>query len=339
MTSTASLERDYEAVAAFLSQGSRFLLTGHLGPDGDTLGSCLALARALIREGKQARVVMRERWSASCAWLPGVEEVVVSETLPSEWPDGVDGLLTLECPDAARTGFPELSLGTVVNIDHHPGNVRYGALNLVDLSAAAAGEVVADLLDLLDWPIDAAIATNLWVALVSDTGSFRFSSTTSKALALGARLVAAGARPGDVNEALYESRPARAVALQGLVLTTLAIHDAGRVATLELPARFLVETGAEAADAEGLSNLARSIDGVRAAALLMEKNGGVSVSMRSKRGVDVRAVAASHGGGGHRNAAGCEIPGPLSTVRERIAHELSLAVQAGSEVAGAGDAA
>jgi phosphoesterase RecJ-like protein len=324
----SSLERDYESVATFLSQGSRFLLTGHLGPDGDTLGSCLALAGALVRAGKEARVVMRERWSASCAWLPGIEEVVVAETLPRDWPDGVDGLLTLECPDAARTGFPELALGRVVNIDHHPGNVRYGALNLVDLGAAAAGEVVADLLDLLDWPFDAAIATNLWVALVSDTGSFRFSNTTSKALALGARLVAAGAKPGEVNEALYESRPARAVALEGLVLTTLALHDSGRVATLELPARFFGETGADPSDAEGLSNLARSIDGVRAAALLSEKRGSVSVSMRSKRGVDVRAVAARHGGGGHRNAAGCEVPGPLSDAREVIARELALAVRA-----------
>jgi phosphoesterase RecJ-like protein len=319
------LEGDYEAVAERLRTGSRFLLTGHLGPDGDTLGSCLALARALENAGKSARVVMKETWSTAYAGLPGVESVAVTPVLPPEWPGGVDALLTLECPSAARTGFP-LDGGPVVNVDHHPGNERYGSLNLVDVKAAAAGEVVADILDLLGWEIDEAIATNLWVALVSDTGSFRYSSTTAKALALGARLVAAGARPGDVNDMLFESRPAHAVALEARVLSTLTLHDEGRVATLELPERFLLETGASWSDAEGFANRGRAIAGVRAAAALSEKRGLVSVSLRSKGSVDVRAVAARHGGGGHVNAAGCDVQGPLAEARERIAGELARAI-------------
>jgi phosphoesterase RecJ-like protein len=322
----SSLENDFEAVAEALRAGSRFLLTGHLGPDGDTLGSCLALAHALRAQGKEARVVVKEAWASAYDALPGIESAVVSDVLPPEWPDAIDALLTLECPSAGRTGFPEMARGRVVNIDHHPGNDRYGAVNLVDVAAAAAGEVVADVFDLLGWPLDAAIATNLWVALVSDTGSFRYSNTTPKALALGARLVAAGAKPGEVNETLFESRPARAVELETRVMTTLRFHAGGAVATLELPERFFAETGAKWSDTEGLSNRARGIEGVKAAALLTEKRGIVSVSMRSKGVVDVRAVAASHGGGGHRNAAGCELPRPLEAARETIARELALAV-------------
>lgn len=323
-----ALDRDYEAVADCLLAGQRFLLTGHRNPDGDTLGSALALARALERSGKEARVVTRDSWSAAYRWLPGIEKVDVLEALPPEWPAAFDALLTLECPDGPRTGFPGLELGRVVNIDHHPGNTRYGQLNLVDVRAAAAGEIVADLLDFLDWPLDESIATNLWVSLVSDTGSFRYSSTTAKALALGARLVAAGVRPGEVNELLFETRPERALKLEALVLGTLELHDEGRVATLELPSEFLSATGALSSDAEGLVNRARGVEGVRAAVLLSEQGDGeIGCSLRSKGGIDVRRVAVLHGGGGHRNASGCTVRGStLEACKALLVPELAATV-------------
>ncbi len=139
---------------------------------------------------------MRDAWSSAYAKMPGISRVLVADALPADWPAGWDALFTMECPEADRAGWPNLLAGMVVNVDHHPGNTRYGALNLVDLPAAAVGEIVADLLDLLGWPLTPDIATNLWVSLVSDTGSFRYSNTTPKALALGARLVAEGAAAG-----------------------------------------------------------------------------------------------------------------------------------------------
>ncbi|MFI5181741.1 MAG: bifunctional oligoribonuclease/PAP phosphatase NrnA [Thermoanaerobaculia bacterium] len=323
------LDAAYQEVAALVSGGRRFLLTGHRNPDGDSLGSALGLALALEAQGKEARVVMRDGWSSAYASLPGIEQVAVIDVLPVDWPSGWDGLVALECPSADRTGWPNQLEGPVANVDHHPGNTFWGTLNLVDLPAAAVGEIVADLLDALRWPITPPIATNLWVSLVSDTGSFRYGNTTPKALALGARLVASGARPGAVNEFLFEAQPLPVLRLEALVLSTLALHDGGRVATVELPKRFLAESGARDEDSEGLVNRARGIAGVVAAALLHEgPNGEIRCSLRSKGIVDVRSVAARHGGGGHRNAAGCRVAGTLESVRPLLATELAAAVAA-----------
>jgi len=253
----------------------------------------------------------------------------VADSLPADWPSDWDALLTMECPEADRAGFSNLLAGTVVNVDHHPGNTRYGTVNLVDLPAAAVGEMVADLLDLLGWPLTADIATNLWVSLVSDTGSFRYSNTTPKALALGARLVAAGAEPGPVNEFLFEAAPLSSLRLEALVLGTLELHAGGTVATVELPRRFFEESGAKESDTEGLVNRARGIEGVRAAALLREGDGGeIRCSLRSKGVVDIRSVAARHAGGGHRNASGCRVPGTLATAKAALVPEMAEAVAA-----------
>jgi phosphoesterase RecJ-like protein len=332
-----ALDAAYEEVARRLAAGTRFLVTGHRNPDGDTLGSALALALALDARGKEARVVMRDAWSAAYSKLPGISRVAVADALPADWPSGWDALLAMECPEADRTGWPNLLAGTVVNVDHHPGNTRYGTVNLVDLPAAAVGEMVADLLDLLDWPLTTDIATNLWVSLVSDTGSFRYSNTTPKALALGARLVAAGAEPGPVNEFLFEAAPLSSLKLEALVLGTLEIHAGGTVATVELPRRFLVESGARDSDTEGLVNRARGIEGVRAAALLREGDGGeIRCSLRSKGVVDIRSVAARHAGGGHRNASGCRVAGTLASAKATLVPELVAAVAAAAAVPEAG---
>jgi bifunctional oligoribonuclease and PAP phosphatase NrnA len=319
---------DFEAVASLLSSGHRFLLTGHRNPDGDSLGSALALAQALAARGKEARIVMRDRWSSSYDGMPGASGVTVSETLPPDWPAAWDAAIVMECPEAERPGFPELLSGTTVNIDHHPGNTRWATHNLVVLPAAAVGEIVADLLDRLEWPMTPEIATNLWVSLVSDTGSFRYGNTTPRALALGARLVTEGVRPDVVNEFLYEARPLSTVKLESLVLGTLELHDEGRVALVALPKRFLAESGADSADGEGLVNRARGIEGVKAAVLVRESDepGVFRCSLRSKGSVDVRSVATARNGGGHRNAAGCRVSGTWESAKADIVRALAIAV-------------
>ncbi len=321
-------EADFAAVAALLASGRRFLLTGHRNPDGDSLGSALALAQALEARGKEARVVMRDRWSSAYEGLPGVGSAVVSDALPPDWPSAWDAALVMECPEAERPGFPALLAGATVNVDHHPGNTRWATHNLVVEPAAAVGEIVADLLDRLEWPMTPQIATNLWVSLVSDTGSFRYGNTTARALALGARLVTEGVRPDVVGELLFEARPLSAVKLEGLVLGTLELHDEGRVALVSLPKRFLAESGADDADGEGLVNRARGIAGVKAAALVRESDepGVFRCSLRSKGAVDVRSVAAARAGGGHRNAAGCRVNGSWETVKADLARALAEAV-------------
>jgi phosphoesterase RecJ-like protein len=331
-----AVDAAYEDVAKILANGKRFLLTGHRNPDGDALGSALGLALALEAAGKEARVVMRDGWSSAYAKLPGISRVLVADALPADWPSGWDALFTMECPEADRAGWPNLLSGFVVNVDHHPGNTLYGALNLVDLPAAAVGEIVADLLDVLGWPLSRDVATNLWVSLVSDTGSFRYSNTTPKALALGARLVAEGAQPGPVNEFLFEAAPLSALKLESLVLGTLELHAGGTVATVELPRRFLAESGAKDSDTEGLVNRARGVEGVRAAMLLREgENGEIRCSLRSKGVVDIRSVAARHAGGGHRNASGCRVAGTLASAKATLVPEVAAAVEAAAAPEGA----
>ena len=325
----AGVDAAYQDVATLLTAGKRFLLTGHRNPDGDALGSALGLALALEAQGKEARVVMRDAWPSAYAWMPGISRVTVADALPGDWPSGWDALLAMECPEADRAGWPNLLAGRVVNVDHHPGNTRYGALNLVDLPAAAVGEIVADLLDLLGWALTGDIATNLWVSLVSDTGSFRYSNTTPRALALGARLVAEGAQPGPVNEFLFEAAPLSALKLEVLVLGTLELHAGGTVATVELPRRFFDESGARDSDTENLVNRARGIEGVRAAMLLREgENGEIRCSLRSKGVVDIRSVAARHAGGGHRNASGCRLTGTIASAKAALVPEVAAAVEA-----------
>lgn len=324
-----AVDADYEEVAKLLSSGKRFLLTGHRNPDGDALGSALGLALALEAAGKESRIVMRDTWASVYAKMPGISRVLVAEALPAGWPAEWDAILTMECPEADRAGWPNLFAGKVVNIDHHPGNTRYGTLNLVDLPAAAVGEIVADLLDVLGWPLSRDVATNLWVSLVTDTGSFRYSNTTPKALALGARLVAEGAQPGPVNEFLFEAAPLSMLKLETLVLGTLELHAGGAVATVELPRRFFAESGAKDSDTEGLVNRARGIEGVRAAMLLREaENGEIRCSLRSKGVVDIRGVAARHDGGGHRNASGCRVAGTLASAKATLIPEVAAAVEA-----------
>ena len=332
-----ALDAAYEEVAKRLTAGKRFLITGHRNPDGDALGSALGLALALDAAGKEAHVVMRDAWSSAYSKMPGISRVAVADALPDDWPSGWDALLTMECPEADRAGWPNLLAGPVMNVDHHPGNTRYGAVNLVDLPAAAVGEIVADLLDLLGWPLTKDIATNLWVSLVSDTGSFRYSNTTPKALALGARLVAAGAQPGPVNEFLFEAAPLSSLKLEALVLGTLELHAGGTVATVELPRRFFRESGAKESDTEGLVNRARGIEGVRAAALLREGDEGeIRCSLRSKGVVDIRSVAARHAGGGHRNASGCRVKGTLASAKAALVPEIAAAIDAASLIPEAG---
>ena len=331
-----ALDAAYEEVAKRLATGKRFLITGHRNPDGDALGSALGLALALDARGMEARVVMRDAWSSAYSKMPGISRVAVADSLPADWPSGWDALFTMECPEADRAGWPNLLAGTVVNVDHHPGNTLYGTVNLVDLPAAAVGEMVADLLDLLGWTLTADIATNLWVSLVSDTGSFRYSNTTPKALALGARLVAAGAEPGPVSEFLFEAAPLSSLKLEALVLGTLELHTGGTVATVELPRRFFLESGAKESDTEGLVNRARGIEGVRAAALFREgDNGEIRCSLRSKGVVDMRSVAQRHAGGGHRNASGCRMPGTLASVKAALVPEIAAAIESADAVVAA----
>ncbi|MCB1008055.1 MAG: bifunctional oligoribonuclease/PAP phosphatase NrnA [Acidobacteria bacterium] len=317
-----------QKLVARLRAGSRFLVTSHIHPDGDAIGSELGLARVLASIGKSTRIWNRDAAPAIYAPLPGSDRIVVGEEPPAGYPESFDAAIVLECPSLDRTGLAE-ALGALplINIDHHLGNQHYGELNWVDPEAPAVGVMVHELATALGVHLESHAADCLYLALVTDTGGFRFGNATPRAFEAAARLVAAGASVERVSHWLYESQPEAAVRLLGELLATLERHGDGRVATVALPRAAFERAGAAAGDSEGLIDVPRSIAGVEAVALLRELgDDDWKLSLRSRGAVDVEAVARRHGGGGHKNAAGGRARGSLADVREAIAAELAGAV-------------
>lgn len=312
-------------VAERIRSGRNFLITSHRNPDGDAIGSSLALQGILRKMGKTATVVVRDPFGKPLRSIPRSDEVLVADRLPADYPGAYDALFTMECPDHQRTGFAVLP-GPVVNIDHHSGNTLYGEVNYVDLEAPAVGEMVLQINRLLRVPIDKDIAIAAYVSLASDTGFFRYTNTNMRAFDAARELVQAGVEPGQVSLWINESIPPSAIKLLGLCLSTLQVTPDGKIALLEMPKRFLEQSGASPEDAEGIVNYGRAIDGVVVSVLLKESDGGVRVSMRAKPGLDVYAVACMFGGGGHKAAAGCFVPLPLEQAKAKLLAILQAAV-------------
>lgn len=311
-----------------IRQGNRFLLTSHVNPDGDAIGSELGLARLLRRLGKGAVVWNRDATPTLYRPLPGSERIHVGEEPPAGFPDVFDATIVLECPSPDRTGIEKyLPERPVINIDHHLGNQCYGAVNWVDSAAPAVGEMVYRLSQGLKLALEPEVASCLYLTLVTDTGGFRFSNATPAAFEAAASLVRDGAHPEQVSQWLYESQPLGVVRLLGEMLQTLEIHEDGRVATGRLTREMFARVGASPGDSEGLIDHLRSIAGVDAVALIREReDGSHKVSLRSRGEVDVEKIARHYGGGGHRNAAGFTLEGEGEEVRRQVAAALGAAL-------------
>ena len=292
----------------FSRGGGRALMLGHVHPDADVLGTLLALGLAL--EARDWSVVYGGPHPAPdlLAFLPGVDRYRRLESLEGPF----DVVVLTDCPNPQRTeGLIDQAKRAgkvVVNIDHHPDNRRYGHVNWVDVTAAATGEMVYELLTALRVTLTPAIATNLFTAIHTDTGSFRYSNVTTRTFTIAAALVAAGARPELVSRSLYEQRAPDALHWLGEALARVEVSEDGQMGWLALPASAVPERIVES---EELVNYPRSVASVRVACLLRELDGTVKVSLRGKGDVDVQQIAAQFGGGGHVNAAGCTVPGPL----------------------------
>lgn len=312
-------------VAERVSAGRKFLITSHRNPDGDALGSGLALQGIIRKLGKEAEVIVRDPFSKPLHNIPGAERVRIQDQLPDGYPGGYDAVFTMECPEHERTGFPVLP-GPVVNIDHHLGNKMYGEINYLDLEAPSVGEMVMQVNRHLGVALDRDIATAMYVSLATDTGFFRYSNTTLRAFKAAEELVRAGVNPGEVSLWINESSTASSVRLLGYCLNTLELWHHDRIATLEMTEAALGASRATPEDAEGIVNYGRTIEGVVVSALFKEVEGGTRVSMRAKPGVDVQAVAARFGGGGHKAASGCFVALPLPEAKSKLVSMLSDAI-------------
>ena len=306
-------------VAERIRAGRNFLITSHRNPDGDALGSGLALQRLIRQMGKSAEMQVRDGFTPALRNIPGANDVAVTDTLPPDYPKAYDAAFTMECPEVERTGYPVLP-GPVVNIDHHLGNQMYGEINYLDLDAPSVGEMVMQInRNHLRLKLDRETAIALYVSLATDTGFFRYHNTTLRAFAAAEELVRAGVVPGDVSLWINESNSRGSIKLLGLCLSTLELTPDGKIATAILPKRFFVEAGAQPEETEGIVNYGRSIEGVLVSALLKEiDDKSTRVSMRAKPGVDVQAVASMFGGGGHKAASGCTMPMPLAEAKKKL---------------------
>lgn len=312
-----------------LGRARRALFTGHRRPDGDSLGSELALAELARELGVEAVVVNHDPAPPTLADLPGAESVVVSSSLPGDFPNGFDLVVTVECPSLDRAGFAGLDRLPILNIDHHPANPSFGEVNYIDEASPAVGEMVWQMFKEAGVSPSPGAATNAFVALSTDTGDFRYSNATGRAFVAASEMVEAGASPEQVAHWIHGRKNAASVRLLGEALQTLRFHLDGQVATIEVDQNAFDRCGARPEDTEEIINFPRAIDGVQAVAFLKQWEPDViRVSLRSTGNVDVRRVASLFGGGGHSKAAGCTVHGDLETARRRVIDALAEAVEA-----------
>lgn len=309
-------------VAAALQEASRLLLLAHVSPDGDSLGSLLGLRQVLLRSGKQVAVYVPGGVPARYQFLPGADTVLSS---PEQLPADTATIVVLDCGEWERVGLAaERFAGQpVVNIDHHRTSRGLGQANYLDSEAAATGLLLLRLFSYLQEELDGSIATCLYTAIASDTGFFRYSNTTAEVHQAAASLLAAGAEQELIYESLEERTFSFLKAL-GLVLERLDTFAAGKGAYSYLTLADLDNLGITSSEAEGLVNYPRSLVGTRVAAFLVEVEPEVyKVSLRSRAPLDVSALAALFGGGGHARAAGCTLQGSMVDCLNQLAEAVA----------------
>jgi phosphoesterase RecJ-like protein len=315
-----------DSIAALLSllcERQSFLITSHARPDGDAIGSAVGLMHLLNAMGKDVQVAFADPIPQIYGYLPGVKRIVHS--LPTVPPDAA---ILLECDSIERSGFKRIDAGLTINIDHHKSGRAFANFNWIDPEASAVGAMIYDLAVASGMTISAAMATCLYTAVLTDTGSFTYSATTAKTFALAEHLVASGASAHEVAQAIYFSNPPSKIRVLGLALNNMVLE--GEVAHAWITQEEMARAGAVPEDCEGVVNYLIGIAGIETAAFLREipaANGELEyrTSLRSKGLVDVSTVAERFGGGGHRNASGCTLPGPLEAARARVVTELHAA--------------
>ena len=309
-----------------LKRHQTFMLASHIHPDGDAIGSVLALGLALKAMGKKVQLFNPSPIPMVYRFLPSVQEI--KQTLD---PDArFDVALVLDCGDIDRIGAEAVAICKkclVINIDHHITNTRFGDLQFIDVNACATAEILYHLIQKLPVPIDCAMATAIYTGILTDTGSFRFSNTNRSAFAICEKMIGLGADPYQVAQHVYGTYSLGRIKLLNLALDSLEISPNGKLSVMTLSQRMLRETGTQAEDIDGIINYARRIEDVKVAALIHElcDNGAAPrgkaryhVSLRSDSGVDVAKIAAQFGGGGHAEAAGFSIDSTLTDLKKQL---------------------
>ena len=320
----------FEQIGEVLCSRQSFVLLSHIRPDGDAIGSQLALGFALMAMGKSVRLINEDGLPEGLAFLPGSERI----ELPPAEPIDVEVAIALDTATKPRLGERALHAASKavlwLNIDHHISNPHYGDLNLIDATSPATGQILYDLITRLDLPMPVETRDSLYVAVSTDTGSFQYPSTTAKTYDMAADLTRRGVDVGLINSRTYDEQPFRRLTLMRALLDTLERTPDGLVAYWELNAQTCRDLALLPEDSEGLIDVIRAIRGVQLAVFFEElANGEIRVSMRSKdRRLDVCQIASQFGGGGHALAAGLRMKGPLAEAKARVLEAIRLRVAA-----------
>ncbi|MBQ7859273.1 MAG: bifunctional oligoribonuclease/PAP phosphatase NrnA [Faecalibacterium sp.] len=320
-----------EQMAQKLASADHYLIVCHKNPDGDTIGCAGALYHALTALGKTAAVICADPIPARYAYT-GIKlydgsyqpETVVSVDIASLQLFG------------ERNDVPQLTRHVDLCIDHHAGNGGFADFTLLDASAAAAAEVMTDLIEALGVQLTPQMADCLYTGLSTDTGCFKFPSTTARTHAVAARLIEAGADVQRLNKLLFETRSPQRMEIERMALNSLEYHFDGRCAVICLDRDQIADSGVEPADLEDLTGLPLTIAGVQVGLTLRQQPGGsCRISVRTVAGMDACAIARRLGGGGHNRAAGCELEGNLDNAKAAILAEVEAELTAMDEAAAA----
>ncbi len=310
-------------VVELIENKQKFGITTHIKPDGDGVGSSLGLCWLLRSLGKQAEVIVHGDIPPSYRSLPGADDIRHVEAVDRQY----DAIFVIECSDLSRPGIRGLDRELTVNIDHHATSEHYGTINWIDSTASAVGEMIYNLCKAIGGRVTKEIAECVYMALVTDTGSFHFSNTTDRTLKVASELVKAGAKPAEISETVYNNYPWSRIELMRQVIGTIRRDESGRVASMRQTLKMREEAGAVDGDNNGFVNIPLAAREVLAVAYMREVGPEqYRVSLRSKGSINVAKIAEQFGGGGHRNAAGLRLEGDWDQKEAEIVSALRSAV-------------
>ncbi|MDP3804789.1 MAG: bifunctional oligoribonuclease/PAP phosphatase NrnA [Candidatus Omnitrophota bacterium] len=307
-----------QKVIEAIKKYNKFLITAHINLEGDSIGSQLAMKQLLDSLGKTSVIVDNDPVPEHYKFLPTADKISnkIDKNLEFE------AALILDCPTLKRIGSVRDLITKdkfVINIDHHISNEKFGNVNWVEPNASSAGEIVYKLFKEMGIKLTKETALSLYIAILTDTGSFNYDNTSGITHEIAGELLGYGLDPARVSEDVYERKSIGDIKFLGMVLSTVKINKRQDVAYLEITRKMMEETGSGTAKSEGFVNYARSINNVKVAVIFREEDSGkVNVSFRSKGEVDVNKIAASFGGGGHVKASGCVIEGSIADAEQKV---------------------
>jgi len=318
------MKKTFEKILYFVNNSQRILITSHRDPDGDSIGSELALDGFLQSFGKTTRIINQGCLPYRFVFLDPQKRIEKFNWGQEEknFDFEPDLVFVLECPSLERLGEVKKIIPTeskLVNIDHHPDNERFGTINYVDLKASAVGEMVYSLLRDCDFPIGPMMANQIYAAILTDTGRFRYSNTSARCLSICAQLIKLGADPKTLTNTIYFNHSFAFLKLLGTILGNLEVRDTGKICSMTIDRRLLSELGVNHQEIEGIVGYSLFLSGVEIGLLFTEtEEGKTKVNLRSQNDFDVSKLAKMFGGGGHKNAAGCTLNYDLEKAKKVI---------------------